>query len=100
VKAIARYSVNFGLEGCHMPDSYAGSYEFTTRKELAELIRDQLLSYDMPACLFREARIKRLWSFIKAHGSSTAHFRLTHKGYALCFSGLTEQEFIDAEGQD
>jgi hypothetical protein len=47
----------------------------------------------MPASLMRDVKITRLWSFIKQHGSSTAHFRLVHKGYELAFHGLTEDEY-------
>jgi hypothetical protein len=38
-----------------------------------------------------------LWAFIKRHGSSSAHFTITHKGYELAFYGLTEEEFNTAE---
>lgn len=98
-KPVARYAVYFGLEGCYLPDSTSGPYEFTTRSELAEFIRDQLAFYDLPAYLFNEVRITRLWSFIKQHGSSTAHFGLSHKGMRLAFSGLTEEEFQGMESE-
>ena len=93
MKTIARYTVYQGLAGCYMPDSNHGAHEFTTRRELAAAIRDYLDMADMPACLFNDVRITRLWSFIKRNGSSSAHFTLTHKGYSLTFSGLTEEEF-------
>jgi len=93
----AFYSINFGLEGCYMPDSYGGAIEINSRKALAQLIRDELRNADMPQCLFREANVRRLWGFIKRHGSSTAHFSLTHKGKALRFIGLTENEFEDEQ---
>lgn len=91
----AFYSINFGLEGCYMPDSYNGAREINSRKQLAELIRDELRFYEMPQSLFKEARIRQLWGFIKRHGSSQAHFRLNHKQNALRFIGLTENEFND-----
>lgn len=95
----ARYCVTFGLTGCYMPDSNDGPTIFHTRKALAAFIRHELEHYELPANLFREVRIRRLWSFIKAHGSSSAHFHLSHKGYSLSFSGLTEEEFnsLDTE---
>lgn len=90
---VARYSVTFGLRGCYMPDSVDGPAVFHTRKALAEFIREELRIYDLPAALFAEVRIRRLWSFIQRHGSSTAHFQLHHGANALEFHGLTEEEF-------
>jgi len=92
-KHIARYSVTFGLRGCYMPDSSSGPYEFATRRELSAYIKDELAAYDLPASLFREVNIRRLWSFITRNGSSSAHFALYHKENALEFHGLTEEEF-------
>lgn len=100
MKPVARYALHFGLEGCYLPDSTSGPYEFTTRAALAEFIRDQLEFFGMPAYLFNEVRITHLWSFIKTHGSSTAHFGLSHKGYRLAFSGLTEDEFAAMETEE
>lgn len=90
---IARYTITFGLSGCYMPDSVNGPYLFTTRRDLAATIRSELAMCDMPACLFRQANIRRLWHFIAKHGSSTAHFALHHGANALEFHGLTEAEF-------
>jgi hypothetical protein len=92
-KRFARYAVTFGLRGCYMPDSHDGAHIFTTRKELADFIRSELEMYDMPASLFREVRLRRLWGFITRHGSSTAHFALHHGANALEFHGLTEAEY-------
>lgn len=99
MSTIARYSVNFGLAGCYMPDDVSGGMEFTRRTDLAEFIRDELRMHELPVSLFREVNIKRLWSFIKRHGSSTAHFTLYHKDCALRFVGLTEDEF-NADRED
>jgi len=98
-KHTARYAVTFGLSGCYMPDSHDGAFEVTTRRELASLIRGELETYDMPASLFREVRIARLWRFIKRHGSSSAHFSLVHGGNELAFHGLTEQEYNEQIGE-
>ena len=100
MKAIARYTIYNGLAGCYMPDSNYGPHEFRTRRELASAIREYLDIAGLPACLFREARVSRIWSFIKRHGSSSAHFSLTHKGYSLTFSGLTEEEFLQESEQE
>lgn len=92
-KHVARYAVTFGLSGCYMPDSHSGAFQFGTRRELASFIRAELDTFDLPAALFNDVRIRRLWGFISRHGSSTAHFSLTHGGYELAFHGLTEEEF-------
>jgi hypothetical protein len=100
-KSVARYNITFGLSGCYMPDSYGGVIECHTRRDLAESVRDYLRMYELPASLFQQVRIKRLWSFIKNHGSSSAHFSLEHKGFSLSFSGMTEEEMTEAlENQD
>ena len=98
--ATARYAVTFGLQGCDMPDSHEGAHEFTTRKEFAAFIRSELQVFNMPAYLFNAVRIRRLWSFIKRHGSSTAHFALHHGANALEFHGLTEEEYQEQTGDD
>lgn len=97
---IARYSVTFGLRGCYMPDSCSGPYVFSTRRDLAEHIRSEIESYDLPKSLFREVRMRNLWAHIKRHGSSTAHFSLHHGANALEFHGLTEEEFNEQEAQN
>lgn len=99
-KQPARYSVTFGLSGCYMPDSHEGAHEFHTRAELASFIRSELQVFDMPASLFRDVRISRLWSFIQRNGSSSAHFRLCHGANELAFSGLTADEFNAENGED
>lgn len=97
---LARYSVSNGLAGCYMPDNVSGPYLFGTRAELAAFIRSELEHLDLPASLFSEVRIRRLWGFIQRHGSSTAHFSLVHKGYALSFHGLTEEEADNPSQRD
>lgn len=92
------YAVTFGLSGCYMPDSHCGVYRFETRRDLAETIKRLLSDYDMPAALFREVNIRKLWAFLKTRGASCAHFHLSHKGYSLSFNGLTEEEY-EAESE-
>lgn len=99
-KHVARYTVTNGLAGCYMPDSNSGAMEFATRKELADMIRWNLDSLGWPLSKFREVNIRRLWRHIAAHGSSVAHFSLSHKGYELAFHGLTEAEFNADQSED
>jgi hypothetical protein len=92
------YSIMFGLRGCYMPDSHFGAFTGTTRRELADTIRAALAFYDMPAWRFSDVRINRLWSLVKRHGSSSAHFSLDAEfGCCLEFIGMTEAEFAQAE---
>lgn len=95
-RQIARYAISFGLSGCYLPDSHSGVIECATRRELADTIRCELAFYGMPARLFRAADIRNLWRFIARHGSSVAHFSLTHGGHTLSFHGLTEGEAREA----
>lgn len=96
----ARYIVTNGLAGCYMPDTNHGAIEFTRRRDLAQYIRDELSYLDMPASLFHDVRITKLWQFIQRNGSSCAHFRLEHNGYELAFHGLTDEEFFnESEGE-
>jgi hypothetical protein len=97
---IARYAVTFGLSGCYMPDYHGCAFEVTTRRELAAAIRDELRMLDLPASLFREVGINRLWAFIKRYGSSSAHFSLHHGANVLQFHGLTEEEFQQQQEQE
>ena len=83
-----------------MPDSHEGAHEFRTRTELAEFIKAELQVFGLPASLFREVHIRRLWSFIKRNGSSSAHFALHHEANALEFHGLTEEEFAEQNPDD
>jgi len=98
-RPVARYSVSFGLAGCYLPDSHGGVYEVTRRTDLADIIREELRMYDLPACLFRDAHVRRLWRFIKRNGSSVAHFSLYHGDHVLAFNGLTQAEY-DAAAED
>jgi hypothetical protein len=90
---VARYAVTFGLAGLYMPNSHDGAHEFTTRRELANYIRDALQMYGLPSSLFGQVHIRRLWGFIVRNGSSVAHFSLTHGDNELAFHGLTEEEY-------
>lgn len=97
---VARYTLSFGLAGCYMPDYVTAPQEYRTRGELADAIRHELEFHDMPASLFRDVNIRRLWGFIRRNGSSVAHFSLTHKGYTLAFHGLTQEEYEAGQSED
>lgn len=92
-KGIARYSVTFGLAGCYMPDDGPHAMEFTSRRELAEFIRDELDRLEWPKSAFAQANIRRVWSRIARRGSSVADFSIKHGGHELSFFGLTDDEF-------
>jgi len=106
-KTIWRYSISIGLSGCYMPNAINGPYIGTTRKELAELIRDQIRMYadqeDDPSerSLFEQVGLRRLWSHIRNHGSSTAHFSIDiGRGEEIAFHGLTKEEATEMERQE
>src|SRR3546814_135255 len=97
-QVIARYATSSGLAGCYMPDSQGGPYEFTTRRELANYIRQEIEYMDWLASMFAQVGIRRLWSAIQSAGSSSSyHFSLQHNGYELAFHGLTKEEAIVME---
>lgn len=100
MRRTAQYTVTYGLSGCYMPDSVSGPMEFTTRRELADFIRSELEVYDMPASLFRDVNIRRLWSHIARSGSSVAHFSLRHGANELAFHGITNAEFEAAQEEE
>lgn len=96
-----RYSITIGLRGCYMPNSVTGPYTGSTRRELAELIRDELRMLDVAESRAREVKLNRLWAHIKAHGSSTAHFAIDiGNGEEIAFHGLTEAEATEMEAEN
>ena len=106
-KQVWRYSVTVGLSGCYMPNYHGGATMGTTRKELASFIRDQISMFadqeDDPSekSLFAQVRINNLWSHIKRHGSSVAHFSIDiGRGEEIAFHGLTEDEYTQMEQED
>lgn len=97
MRRTAQYTVTYGLAGCYMPDSVIGPLEFATRRELADFIRSELEFFDMPASLFRDVNIRKLWGMIQTFGSSVMHFSLRHGANELAFHGLTQAEFDAGE---
>ncbi len=89
----ARYFVVTGLLGCYMPDStYA--VEFSTRREFAEFVRNEIEQLNWPTHVIKQVQIRRAWRLIQNAGSSSSvHTGCDYKGYELRFSGLTEDEF-------
>jgi len=97
-KHTALYSVMFGLQGCYMPDSGPNLLPACdTRKALAEAIRYEIEHYGFPKSSLRQVKLRKLWAFIQAHGSSAAHFHVAHKHNAISFSGLTLDEVSEME---
>lgn len=88
------YAVSFASAGCLPDNAPSGPYYCPTRRELADLIRDQLEAYDLPASRFASVGVRRLWRLICNAGSaSSMHFSIEGPVlYALHFEGLTEAE--------
>lgn len=92
-KQVARYIVTSGLSGCYMPDNSAGPFQCDTRRELASVIRSEIEAAEFPAACFAQVRLRNLWRHIARHGSSVAHFTITHAGREIAFHGITAEEF-------
>lgn len=87
------YSVTSGLAGCYLADNASGPYHFSTRRELADFIRDEIEFKGFPANTFEQAHIRRLWSGITfARSASSYHFSIQHDGREIAFQGLTRAE--------
>jgi hypothetical protein len=97
-----RYSITYGLQGCYMPDSITGPYIGNTRRELVSMVVDALGLHDMAKSKVKAVGVARIWSHIKRHGPSVAHFSIADGDHnALSFHGLTEAEAVamDAENE-
>lgn len=97
---IARYAVTTGLSGLYMPDCQHGAYEFTTRSQMADAIRELIEFMEFPKASFTQANIIRRWQFIKRYGSSVSHFAICHRQFEIAFHGLTEEEFNQMDQED
>ena len=94
------YSVGFGLQGCYLDDSKGGVYQIKSRKELCEMIRNEIAVYDLPKNSFKQANVARIWPHLKKHGALQATIYLRHKHHVLTFYGLTEDEFNEQNTED
>lgn len=106
-KPLWQYSVTVGLAGCYMPNYQGGAVEGTTRRELANFIRDQIGMFadqegdPSEKSLFAQVRINNLWRHIARHGSSSAHFSIDiGRGEQIAFHGLTRDEFTQLQAED
>lgn len=97
---VAHYAVTFGLQGCYMPDSGPDLLSCTTRKSLGDAIRYEIEFYGFPKACIRQVSLRKLWSFIRVHGSSAAHFHIAHKHNAISFNGLTQAEAAGMEAEN
>jgi hypothetical protein len=70
-KPVAYFAIGTGMPG-YMPNSIIGHYAVTTRREVAEALRDAASLYDFPASVVRQVSLKRLWQHAKRHGLSSA----------------------------
>ena len=96
--AVGYFSVTYGLQGCYLPDSDAGAYRVTRRKDLLETFRDICRMYDVPEYRLRDVRWMRVWHHIKQHDASSLHFCIaTDKHNMLEFHGMTEAEYEERQ---
>lgn len=89
-----KFAILSGMPG-FMPNYNSGPMVAHTRKEFAEIIRDQLYALDYPANRFRDFNVKRMWRFIQRskNGSSVHSYCMTHNGEQMSIQGLTDSEF-------
>lgn len=100
MKTQAYFGLSYGLSGCYMPDSHAGAFAVSRRKDLVAIVRDALESYDLPKSAIHQVKWTRVWAHAKRHGLSSLHFSISHNGNALNFSGMTESEYQEAAESD
>ena len=96
----AKYKVYLTPEDGTGYQNVYGVFACSTRKELADLVRDAIFWASFPANVFADAKIRRKWGFIKRYGSSSAHFNLYYKDQAIVFEGMTDDEYEAANRED
>lgn len=87
------FGLSFGVNSSCMPESYAGAFECTTRREMVSAVRDTLQMYELPANLLRQVKWKHLFQIAKRSGTSSQHFSLDHRTGCLNFHGMTKDEY-------
>lgn len=83
-----------------MPDNHGGPFFATSRADLMRAIRYEIEMADFPKSAIRQIKARRLWKFIRAHGSSVAHFSIQHAGREIAFHGLTESEWAAMDSEN
>ena|ERR1019366_4570647 len=89
----AYFIIRFGLSDGHLPDYVGSAQKFTSRKELANSIREELINFNLPETLFARANIRAVWQMVQRSGPSSADFDIYHETNVLSYSGLTEAEY-------
>lgn len=90
---VAHYNVFFN-------STHMGSFEFATRADLVQFIRQQLAALQLPAAAIKQVRVRDVWRRIAMHGSSVQHFRIEARDNRLQFDGMTEGEYRDATSDE
>lgn len=88
------FRIMHGLRGCYMPDTNE-PYAISTRRELANILRDNLAYHDAPKSRFNDVGIRKLWGkIVHARSASMVSFLIpTTPGYGLEMCGMTADEY-------
>jgi len=89
-----KFTLTSGMPG-YMPNYVSGAFVVYTRKELANILRDELDMLSYPAARFNDFNVKRMWRFIQnaKSGSSCHSYCDTHNNEQLSVNGLTDAEY-------
>lgn len=93
-----KFSILSGMPG-YMPNYIGGPYSASTRRELVNIIRNELDMLDYPANRFADFNVRQMWRFIQVacSGSSCHSSCDSHKGEVLSLHGLTDAEADEME---
>ena len=92
-----KFVVLSGMPGC-LPNYVSGPMIANTRKELADILRDELEMLDYPKNRFSDFKVKRLWRRLQMYKSGASlHSRCnTHNGEYMSIQGMTDAEYTAA----
>ena len=90
---IYKFVVHSGMRD-YMPNYSSGPHFAHTRRELVEILKNELDMLNYPANRIRDFSIRNIWRFIQNVGSgSSVHLICQdHNGEALQVCGLTDEE--------
>lgn len=96
-----KFVILSGMAG-FMPNYNSGPLQANTRKELAEILREQLDMLDYPANRFNDFCVADIWRRVQAFksGSSVHSNCEPHQGETMFIQGLTDEEYTQQLNED
>jgi hypothetical protein len=64
MQTVYKFAINSGMPG-YMPNYYAGPFYAHTRKELVQILKDELEVLDYPANRLHDFGVRRMWRFVQ-----------------------------------